>query len=259
MTVSSLCCVSWEPPFVTVSLHRDSRKAAALITQAGFRARLLRAEEKEFAQHGQIPIARAGLLELECEIRNLYQVGDHQLVLAEVIRVHFSDGVPLLYWRRGFHSCRPKYEFLVSRETFAEFVSAFESGSLAAAQWNHAAHVAVAVYYALRYPDTSLERTRSGIIRHNQAVGTANTSTSGYHETLTSLWAGIVSKMVEGFDDPWEAARFAVEKAGEDRDLHHLYYSFDVVRDPVARQIWVAPDLEGLYPFSRDICGQART
>lgn len=61
MTVSSLCCVSWEPPFVTVSLHRDSRKAAALITQAGFRARLLRAEEKEFAQHGQIPIARAGL------------------------------------------------------------------------------------------------------------------------------------------------------------------------------------------------------
>jgi flavin reductase (DIM6/NTAB) family NADH-FMN oxidoreductase RutF len=253
MTVSSLCCVSWEPPFVSVSLHRNSRKAAALITRGGFRARLLRAEEKQFAQHGKIPIDRAGLLELECEIRNLHPAGDHQLVLAEVIRIHYSDGLPLLYWRRGFHSFRPKYQFLVSREAFAEFVSAFEGGCLGVDQWNHAAHVDVAVYYAVRYRDTSLENTRCGIIRHNQTAGTANTPSSGYHETLTCLWAAILSKMVEGFEDPWEATRFAVEKVGEDRDLHHLYYSFDVVNDPVARQIWVAPDLEGPYPFSNDI------
>jgi len=34
---------------------------------------------------------------------------------------------------------------------------------------------------------------------------------------------------------------------GQARDLHRLYYSFDVVRDPVARVSYVPADLEGPY------------
>ena len=106
-------------------------------------------------------------------------------------------------------------------------------------------------------PETALERTRCGIVRYNEAVGTANTATSGYHETLTRLWAGILRQIVDGFTDPWEAACYAVEKFGEERDLHHLYYSFDVVRDPVARRTWVTPDLQGPYSFETEAIPKA--
>ena len=79
-----------------------------------------------------------------------HAAGDHQLVLAKVDSIKFSDGSPLLYWRRGFHSFRPKYEFLASPQMFDEFVTAWENGTLPSGGWNHAAHVAVAAAYAVR-------------------------------------------------------------------------------------------------------------
>ena len=93
----------------------------------------------------------------------------------------------------------------------------------------------------------AFERTKNGILRYNEAIGTENSDTSGYHETLTRLWANVLAKLVAGCTDPWEAACEAVERFGEDRELHHLYYSFDVVRSTVARRTWVPPDLEGPY------------
>ncbi len=70
----------------------------------------------------------------------------------------------------------------------------WETGTLPKAQWTHAAHVAVGSYYAVCYRDSALEKTRAGILRYNQAAGTANTETSGYHETLTCFWAGILAR-----------------------------------------------------------------
>ena len=79
------------------------------------------------------------------------------------------------------------------------------------------------------------------------AVGTLDTATSGYHETLTCFWTSVVSRLVKGYSDPWPAARRAVEGVGQDRDLHLQYYSFDVVRDAKARASFVPPDREGPY------------
>lgn len=86
---------------------------------------------------------------------------------------------------------------------------------------------------------------RRGIKRHNAAVGTADTPDSGYHETLTRFWIRILSLRLGGYSDPWLAARHAVESFGEDRNLHRLYYSFEVVKDRAARAAWVPPDLMG--------------
>jgi len=74
MAVSSLCSVSFEPPLVSVSLARDSRKAAALLRNGRFQARLLRDEEKELAKDPQIPADSAGLLEFDCEICDMLPV-----------------------------------------------------------------------------------------------------------------------------------------------------------------------------------------
>jgi flavin reductase (DIM6/NTAB) family NADH-FMN oxidoreductase RutF len=244
MTVSSLHCVSFDPCLVRVALAQDSQKGAAIVKGGWFRARLLRIGEEGLSR-GEGHPTNLGLVELECTIAGTHRAGDHSLVLAEVRDVTISEGYPIVYWRRGLHEFRPNYRFMASRGAFEEFVAAWEAGTLPRAQWSHAAHVAIGAYYAVRYPATAFQRTKDGILRYNEAVGIANTETSGYHETLTRFWASVLAKLVERIADPWEAACTAVERLGEERDLHYLYYGFDVVRDTQARRIWVAPDLEG--------------
>ncbi len=122
----------------------------------------------------------------------------------------------------------------------------WQTGALAKSLWTHAAHVAVAACLAYEHaPDAALNLTRAGIIRHNESVGTANTETSGYHETLTRFWSGIIGNFVRAGNFPTrlEAVRAAVNRFGEDRGIFRLFYSFDVVNDRRARREWLPPDL----------------
>jgi len=190
-----------------------------------------------------------GLVTMRCTIGSVVPVGDHDLVLASVDEVSCGDGTPLVYWRRGLQALpRPSYPFLETRDRFTAFVSAWESGTLSRSAWSHAAHVAIGACYAVRFGEAAFERTREGILRYNAAVGTENTDTSGYHETLTRFWAKVLRGATRGCAGEWEAARLAVERFGEDRDLHTLFYSFDVVRSLEARRAWIAPDLDAKLP-----------
>jgi flavin reductase (DIM6/NTAB) family NADH-FMN oxidoreductase RutF len=242
MTVSTLQCLSCDPPIVSVCFDRASRKGRAILEAARFEARVLRASEAAFAREGTSRPVDAALVALDCEILRAEPVGDHDLVLAGVTRVQVGDGGPLVYWRRGLHPLRVDYPFLATPSTLAAFIAAWEAGTLPRADWTHAAHVAVAACYAVRHGAAALDRTRAGIVRYNLAVGTPNTETSGFHETLTRFWAEVVARVTAGCDDDWEAARLAVGRVGEDRDLHTLCYAFDVPRSTVARRAWVAPD-----------------
>lgn len=250
MTVSSLHCVSFDPPMVSVALARDSARGAAVLKAGRFHTRLLRYGEQAVVSGEGVASGLGvgkGVMEMECTVVAVYPAGDHHLALAEVGLVETSLGYPLVYWRRGLHEFRPHYRFLDSREAFDGFVAAWEEGLLAKTDWTHAAHVAVAAAFAVRFGDGAFERMKDGILHFNKAVGTVDGKSSGYHETLTQLWSTVVGKVTEEFSDPWEAARKAVEMLGEARDLHHLYYSFDVVKDADARGRWVPPDLEGPY------------
>ncbi len=244
MTVSTLQPVSYEPPWVSLALERDSKKGRDIVAAGRFRARILRADEEALTRASEASPS-GGLADFDCRIRAVHPVGDHDLVLAEVLEVSVSGGVPLLYWRRGLHPFAPRYEFLRSDVAFREFLAVWEGGRLPRSDWTHAAHVAVGAAYVVRFGPGALDELRQGIKRHNAAVGTVDSSTSGYHETLTRFWAGLVSRVVEGLATEWPAACRAVERFGEERDLHRLYYSFDVVRDPTARVSWVSPDLSG--------------
>ena len=139
------------------------------------------------------------------------------------------------------------YAFLVSRAAFHDFLAAWETSTLPKNQWTHAAHVAVGAAYTVQFGDNAFEQIKKGILRYNETVGTVNTDSSGYHETLTRLWSIVLANVTQGMVDPWAAACRAVEIVGEERNLHRLYYSFDVVRARKARRIWVPPDLKG--PF----------
>lgn len=246
MTVSTLHGVSFDPPWVSVSLDRSSRKAASIIEGRRFRARILRADEESLTRADAVA-AHGGLADLECHIRAVHPVGDHELVLAEVEDAVIRGGDPLIYWRRGLHPFKPRYPFLETPDAFRRFVETWEEGALPKAAWSHAAHVAVGACYAIRYGADAMDHLRHGIKKHNAAVGTVDSSRNGYHETLTRFWFDLVSTVTAGAVDPWLAAFHAVERLGEERDLHRLYYSFDVVNDTRARATWVPPDLAG--PF----------
>lgn len=137
-------------------------------------------------------------------------------------------------------------DWLGSADAFAAFVAQWEQGTLPRPAWTHAAHVAVGACYAVRYGADALRHTREGIRRYNAAVGTANTDSSGYHETLTVFWTRVLSAAVAGESDEWRAACRAVRDFGEARDLHARYYGFDVVRSVKARRAWIEPDLVSL-------------
>ena len=142
---------------------------------------------------------------------------------------------------------REIFTFLESEILLQGFVEAWKAGKLSKAAWTHAAHVAMAAYFAF---DHSAAATfaimKAGILHHNTSVGTPNTEDNGYHETLTRFWSSEIGEFVRTghFASRLDAVRAAVSAFGSDRDRFRLFYSFDVVRDRRARREWIAPDSE---------------
>ena len=137
-------------------------------------------------------------------------------------------------------------EHLANSEALDSFLCGFEQGTLAKSEWTHGAHVAAAAYYLFDSDfETVLPHMRTRIRAFNESVGGANTSTSGYHETLTHFWLLIVAELLRQRQPQsrLEAAQQAVQVFGQARTLHTLYYSGDVVQDSAARQSWRTPDL----------------
>jgi hypothetical protein len=136
--------------------------------------------------------------------------------------------------------------FLESAAAFAQFIEAFEQGTWPKAQWTHSAHLAVACWYLCSLPESeAAERVRSGIRQYNEAVGTANTADSGYHETLTLFWLEVITRTL-GRDtraEPLGAAKLIVDRFGARRDFFRDFYTFDVVKSREARANWMPPDL----------------
>src|SRR5262249_46642716 len=262
-TVSSVTPVSEAPPLVSFCVAGSSRRVRDLARLRSFAVNLLPAGAAKVAAlfssadadrfrdlawrpgpNGAPELSEAGAV-FRCAFSREIEAGDHRIVLAGVSGVRMAAGEPLVYWRRAFHRLRLEYPFVESPSALERFVSAWEAGELGHAEWTHGAHVAVAACYAYDHPpEAAFRRTRDGIRHFNECCGTPNTDHSGYHESLTRLWAALVGEFVRSgrFASRYEAARAAVERFGEDRDRHRLYYSFDVVRDLRARREWVPPD-----------------
>jgi hypothetical protein len=149
-----------------------------------------------------------------------------------------------------------RHRFVKSAGTLEQFVREWERGTLPKARWTHGAHVAVAAYFAHEHsPAALLHIMRLGIRHYNLSSGTANTESSGYHETLTRFWAGVVGEFVrEGqFASRLDAVRQALARFAQSSDYFRRFYSFDVVSDRYARREWVAPDRGGPRGGARDL------
>ncbi len=119
------------------------------------------------------------------------------------------------------------------------FLHAFEGQHLP--QFTHQDHLRMAWLYLRGHGwENGLAKVRSGLITFANAHGVPQK----YHETITCFWAWAVYQAlqlapeIETFDLFIE--RYAHLLQG---NLMTEHYSADLLRDPKARQSWVAPDV----------------
>ena len=130
------------------------------------------------------------------------------------------------------------------------FTSAFLDRSLPRPEWTHAGHYAMALWLLRHRPSlTAPERIRRLITAYNEATGTANTETSGYHHTITlaSLRAAAGVLRDHGADVPLHRVlRSVMLSPLGDRDWLLSHWHRETLSSARARREWVEPDLAPL-------------
>jgi len=139
-----------------------------------------------------------------------------------------------------------------SETDLKRLVDKWSNGTLPEREWTHAAHVSTCTY--LIWHNTlaqSFELMKAGLYRFNQATGTPNTDERGYHDTLTRFWCTLLFyKIHRGhFKSCLEAAAAMSIQYGTNSRAEKAYYSFDVLRNKLARRQWVAPDVRSEVPL----------
>ncbi|OLP19413.1 hypothetical protein BST81_05780 [Leptolyngbya sp. 'hensonii'] len=126
-------------------------------------------------------------------------------------------------------------------------VHQFEACTLPRSQWDHAAHLTVALWYLICFPDAeAVLRICQGIQRYNKSQGIGTTPTGGYHETLTLFWIAIVRQFLAESNPELSLAARAHElilKYGERKNLFRESCSLELIRSPATCQNWAPPDL----------------
>jgi hypothetical protein len=122
----------------------------------------------------------------------------------------------------------------------------FRSCTLPKTEWTHEAHLAVGMWHVFEGgPAKALRQLRARIRRLNDAHGTANTTTSGYHETVTRAYVALLADFLshrpanEALVDTVQAL-WRSPLAG--REVLLAYYSRERLMSVEARLSWLEPD-----------------
>lgn len=84
-----------------------------------------------------------------------------------------------------------------THEQIALLVNNFTNKTLSKAEWTHHAHIIVAIWYIHNFDFLeAICRLKSDIILLNNTHKTENTSTTGYHETITIFWSNVIKLFI---------------------------------------------------------------
>ena len=143
----------------------------------------------------------------------------------------------------------------LTAEDIATFIRDFEACTLPKPRWTHQAHLLVGLWYLSRHtPAEALDIVRMRIRAYNEAVGTANTDDSVYHETLTRFYLnGIAGHMARHNSELLTKSLALLLKTPLARsDWLLAYYSRERLFSVLARRQWVEPDLRHDAPVGDD-------
>jgi hypothetical protein len=118
------------------------------------------------------------------------------------------------------------------------------------AEWTHEAHFAAALWL-LRHRDDVPAIMPDLIRAYNESVGTMNTDTTGYHETITQASLRAARHVMDGHeaDTPLPVVLAALMASDFGRsDWLLVYWTRERLFTLEARRGWVEPDLQAL-PF----------
>lgn len=134
-----------------------------------------------------------------------------------------------------------------SQPAVALFIARFERGEVSKAEWTHQAHLVAGYWYVSQLgPEQAIDAMRQRIRYHNECVGTANTDSSGYHESITRLFVhGIAQLRAQQPTAGFEAGLRAVLDSPMSASSWPLqYYTRERLFSVEARRHWVEPDLK---------------
>ena len=135
-----------------------------------------------------------------------------------------------------------KYE---TEKDIFKVARAFESGTISRADWRHAEHLTVALYYLWHHDfDFALDKMRAGIFNLLRAFGVDLSKEMPYHETLTRFWMRAVAefKKIKNGAPMLETCNELVEHF--DKDYPLKFYSRERLFSDEARANFVEGDLK---------------
>jgi len=213
----------------------------------GFDEHLFASEEIAFSlalqRHGRVVIVTEPVLTSGRKLR-VGSGGDVLRLCVGLARHGFAivrSREHLAVWYDGRRDDRDDLERLVAR---------FVSCTLPKAEWTHQAHLRVGAWHVERYgADEALARLRTGIRLLNDAHGTINSATSGYHETVTRAYVRLLAAFLEtcpaGMPVEERIARL-VRSPLADKNVLFTFYSQTTLMSARARAAWTEPDLSPL-------------
>lgn len=121
MTVSAFTSLSLDPPLVVVALSGSAHSAAPIIDADGFAVHMLADDQRElsvrFASHVErfagltyetgmygAPLFDGCIARLQCERHDVYEGGDHSILIGRVVRADVWRGNPLIYYRGDYRT-----------------------------------------------------------------------------------------------------------------------------------------------------------
>lgn len=134
-------------------------------------------------------------------------------------------------------------------EQIENLLVSFNNCTLARSEWNHAAHLKVALWYLTQYEKKqAINLIRQSIQRYNTAQNIQATPTGGYHETLTLFWVFMVEHYLSIVDSksPLVELTNKLIYMLKDKNLPQEYYSQDLLMSWDARKRWNNPYLKPL-------------
>ena len=131
-----------------------------------------------------------------------------------------------------------------------ELAQRFEDAAIPAAEWTHAMHLRVGAILVDRLGrEGALTRLRQGIRRLNEAHGTANSPSRGYHETITAAYVRLIAQFLASCPAGMpieERIEEMVTGTLSEREFLLCFYSRERLMSEEARAKWVEPDLAPL-------------
>jgi hypothetical protein len=130
-------------------------------------------------------------------------------------------------------------------------VSQFISCTLPKSDWTHEAHLVTCVWHLENYNQLEvIYLLRSRIIKYNIISGGQNTTTSGYHETLTQFYIKKIEHFLrenENINDTFsDKCNKLLESPLADRNYPLKFYTKELLFSLTCRATWVEPDLHNI-------------